>query len=81
MHCLCIGLYLLWFCCHFVVCVCFAVLQFGFLTIFCAAFPLAPLFALINNIIEIRVDASKFITQLRRPIAERAATIGQCVKL
>ncbi|XP_025099649.1 LOW QUALITY PROTEIN: anoctamin-1-like [Pomacea canaliculata] len=52
------------------------VLQFGFLTIFCAAFPLAPLFALLNNIIEIRVDASKFITQLRRPIAERAATIG-----
>nr|KAG5704950.1 hypothetical protein BaRGS_022792 [Batillaria attramentaria] len=52
------------------------VLQFGFLTIFCAAFPLAPLFALINNIMEIRVDASKFITQLRRPIAERSATIG-----
>ncbi|KAK7494503.1 hypothetical protein BaRGS_00014156 [Batillaria attramentaria] len=51
------------------------VLQFGFLTIFCAAFPLAPLFALINNIMEIRVDASKFITQLRRPIAERSATI------
>lgn len=52
------------------------VLQFGFLTIFCAAFPLAPLFALINNIIEIRVDASKFITQLRRPVADKAATIG-----
>lgn len=57
--------------------ICLAVLQFGFLTIFCAAFPLAPLFALLNNIIEIRVDASKFITQLRRPIAERAATIGE----
>ena len=56
------------------------VLQFGFLTIFCAAFPLAPLFALMNNIMEIRVDANKFTTQLRRPIAERAATIGQLLK-
>ncbi|XP_076467087.1 anoctamin-1-like isoform X3 [Babylonia areolata] len=52
------------------------VLQFGFLTIFSAAFPLAPLFALLNNVVEIRVDASKFITQLRRPVAERAANIG-----
>lgn len=52
------------------------VLQFGFLTIFCAAFPLAPLFALLNNVVEIRVDASKFITQLRRPIADRSANIG-----
>ena len=57
------------------------VLQFGFLTIFCAAFPLAPLFALMNNIMEIRVDANKFTTQLRRPIAERAATIGQLLNL
>ena len=30
------------------------VIQFGFITIFVAAFPLAPLFALINNILEIR---------------------------
>ncbi|XP_041352260.1 anoctamin-1-like isoform X5 [Gigantopelta aegis] len=52
------------------------VLQFGFLTIFCAAFPLAPLFSLLNNIIEIRTDALKFITHLRRPMAERVATIG-----
>ena len=66
--------------CH-VFCCCFPVLQFGFLTIFCAAFPLAPLFALMNNIMEIRVDANKFTTQLRRPIAERAATIGQLLNL
>ncbi|ESO84177.1 hypothetical protein LOTGIDRAFT_108628, partial [Lottia gigantea] len=52
------------------------VLQFGFLTIFCSAFPLAPLFALLNNVIEIRVDANKLITGLRRPMAERAADIG-----
>ena len=30
------------------------VIQFGFITIFVAAFPLAPLFALLNNILEIR---------------------------
>ncbi|KAE8749817.1 hypothetical protein FOCC_FOCC003555 [Frankliniella occidentalis] len=35
------------------------VLQFGFITIFVAAFPLAPLFALLNNWVEIRLDAHK----------------------
>ena len=53
------------------------VLQFGFVTIFVAAFPLAPIFALLNNIIEIRADANKFVTQLRRPMAARTATIGK----
>ncbi|XP_076350332.1 anoctamin-2-like isoform X1 [Tachypleus tridentatus] len=52
------------------------VLQFGFVTIFVVAFPLAPLFALINNITEIRLDARKFITFLRRPVAERVKNIG-----
>ena len=52
------------------------VIQFGFVTIFVAAFPLAPLFALLNNIIEIRVDAYKFATQWKRPLAERAQDIG-----
>ncbi|CAF5192269.1 unnamed protein product, partial [Rotaria magnacalcarata] len=37
------------------------VLQFGFITIFVAAFPVAPFFALINNWIEIRLDASKLV--------------------
>lgn len=36
-----------------------------------AAFPLAPLLALLNNIFEIRLDAYKFTTMLRRPIPER----------
>ncbi|CAH1775497.1 unnamed protein product [Owenia fusiformis] len=52
------------------------VLQFGFITIFVAAFPLAPLFALLNNWIEIRLDAAKFVTENRRPVAERAQDIG-----
>ncbi|XP_058161610.1 anoctamin-3 isoform X5 [Dasypus novemcinctus] len=52
------------------------VLQFGFTTIFVAAFPLAPLLALLNNIIEIRLDAYKFVTQWRRPLPARATDIG-----
>ncbi|XP_076341960.1 anoctamin-4-like isoform X3 [Tachypleus tridentatus] len=52
------------------------VLQFGFVTIFVVAFPLAPLFALLNNITEIRLNARKFITFLRRPVAERVKNIG-----
>ncbi|XP_058542572.1 anoctamin-1 [Neofelis nebulosa] len=53
-----------------------AVIQFGFVTLFVASFPLAPLFALLNNIIEIRLDAKKFVTELRRPVAVRAKDIG-----
>lgn len=41
-----------------------------------AAFPLAPLFALLNNICEIRLDAYKMIAQARRPIAETVENIG-----
>ncbi|KAL3094371.1 hypothetical protein niasHS_004697 [Heterodera schachtii] len=33
------------------------VIQLGFVTVFVAAFPLAPLFALVNNILEICFDA------------------------
>ena len=51
-------------------------LQFGFITIFVAAFPLAPLFALINNWVEIRRDAQKFVCETRRAVAERAENIG-----
>ena len=54
-----------------------AVIQFGFVTLFVASFPLAPLFALLNNIIEIRLDAKKFVTELRRPVAIRAKDIGK----
>ena len=53
-----------------------AVIQYGFITLFVAAFPLAPLFALINNIIEIRLDAYKMVTTKRRQLALRAQDIG-----
>ena len=54
----------------------FLAIQYGFVTLFVAAFPLAPFFALANNIIEIRLDAFKYLTQCRRPRAERASDIG-----
>uniref|UniRef100_A0A8C0E8P4 Anoctamin n=1 Tax=Bubo bubo TaxID=30461 RepID=A0A8C0E8P4_BUBBB len=52
------------------------IIQFGFVTLFVASFPLAPLFALLNNIIEVRLDAKKFVTELRRPDTVRAKDIG-----
>lgn len=53
-----------------------AVIQFGFITLFVASFPLAPLLALMNNILEIRVDSWKLTTQYRRPVAAKAHSIG-----
>lgn len=51
-------------------------IQFGFITLFVASFPLAPLLALLNNVIEIRVDSWKLTTQFRRPVAAKAHSIG-----
>eukprot|EP01135_Chromosphaera_perkinsii_P006429 Nk52_evm3s495 gene=Nk52_evmTU3s495 len=52
------------------------ILQFGYVTLFVSAFPVAPVFALLNNIFEIRIDATKFLTSVRRPPAIRAEDIG-----
>lgn len=57
------------------------VLQFGFITIFVAAFPLAPLFALLNNWVEVRLDAQKYVCENRRIVAERAENIGIWFKI
>ena len=47
------------------------VIQYGFITVFVCAFPLAPLFALVNNMIELRADAKKLLEKHRRPIAQK----------
>jgi hypothetical protein len=52
------------------------VIQFGYVTMFAAAFPLTATLALINNIIEIRVDAMKLLTCYRRPSFNSAQDIG-----
>lgn len=64
------------FFCKYFVLLSFIVLQYGFVTLFVAAFPLAPLFALLNNIAEIRLDAYKMVKEARRPLAERVEDIG-----
>ncbi|KAM6926008.1 anoctamin-2 [Lycodopsis pacificus] len=51
-------------------------IQYGFVSLFVASFPLAPAFALLNNVIEIRLDAAKFVTELRRPDPVRCKDIG-----
>lgn len=52
------------------------VIQYGYVTLFVSAFPIAPLFASINNIIEIRVDGWKLVHNNRRPWPTGAEDIG-----
>lgn len=54
----------------------FPVMQFSFTTIFVAAFPLAPLLALVNNIFEIRLDAIKMVRLERRIVPRKTNDIG-----
>ncbi|XP_055891535.1 anoctamin-10-like isoform X2 [Biomphalaria glabrata] len=51
-------------------------IQFGYVYLFSSAFPLAALWALINNFIEIRTDAFKLCRVFQRPFAESANNIG-----
>lgn len=51
-------------------------LQFGFMTLFINAFPLAPLFALINNAFEMRMDARKTLIKSQRCVPYIAQDIG-----
>lgn len=57
------------------------VVQFSFTTIFVAAFPLAPLLALINNIFEIRLDAIKMVRLERRLVPRKTNDIGVWTKV
>jgi hypothetical protein len=57
------------------------VVQFGFLLLFSCAFPIAPLFALVNNLIEVRADAKRMLTSHQRPVTLRAKDIGLWQKI
>ncbi|XP_059203387.1 anoctamin-9 [Centropristis striata] len=57
------------------------VVQFSFTTIFVAAFPLAPLLALINNVFEIRLDAIKMVSLERRLVPRKTNDIGVWTRL
>ncbi|NWV03665.1 ANO9 protein, partial [Ptilonorhynchus violaceus] len=52
------------------------VIQYSFTTIFVAAFPLAPLLAFFNNIVEIHMDAIKMMRLHRRMVPRKANDIG-----
>ncbi|GAB1292888.1 Anoctamin-9 [Apodemus speciosus] len=51
-------------------------IQYGFTTIFVAAFPLAPLLALFSNLVEIRLDAIKMVRLQQRLVPRKAKDIG-----
>ncbi|GLT55931.1 hypothetical protein SLA2020_290120 [Shorea laevis] len=51
-------------------------LQFGMIMMFACAFPLAFVFAAINNLTEIRTDALKLLVMFKRPVPRAAATMG-----
>lgn len=53
-----------------------AVIQFGYVTLFAASFPITAVLALLNNLIEIRTDAMKLLDGTRRPKYSCAADIG-----
>ena len=51
-------------------------MQFGYVTFFSWAFPLAPACALINNLIEMRSDGFKLCHLAQRPLAFKSGGIG-----
>ena len=53
------------------------VLQYGFITIFVAAFPLAPLIAMLVNFVKIRFDAYQLLNKMNRPVPQRVFDIGK----
>ncbi|KIJ65626.1 hypothetical protein HYDPIDRAFT_88265 [Hydnomerulius pinastri MD-312] len=52
------------------------VTQFGYIALWSAIWPPAPVMALLNNHIEIRLDAFMIAVHTRRPIPVRPGTIG-----
>lgn len=51
-------------------------LQFGYVFLFSAVYPLAAVFALLNNVIEVKSDAFKLTKVCRRPFGQAMADIG-----
>ncbi|KAL8165456.1 UNVERIFIED_CONTAM: Anoctamin-10, partial [Gekko kuhli] len=51
-------------------------LQFGYVSLFSCVYPLAAVFAVLNNITEMYSDALKMCSIFKRPFSEPAANIG-----
>ncbi|CAG2218074.1 unnamed protein product [Mytilus edulis] len=52
------------------------IIQYGFLMLFAASLPIAPLIVIITNLIDMRIDAYRLLWLYRRPVAKRAQDIG-----
>jgi len=52
------------------------IIQYGYITLFAAAFPLAPLLALFNNVIEMHTDSFKWLTSYNKPFHRATDDIG-----
>ena len=52
------------------------IIQFGYMTFFATNFPLVPLLALLNNMVELRSDAIKLCYYHQRPMSERGEGMG-----
>lgn len=52
------------------------ILNYGYVILFSAAFPLLPLLALIHNYIEIKIDAWRLCNQCQRPIPIASNSVG-----
>lgn len=57
------------------------VIDFGYIVLFSAAFPIAPFLALIMSNIEIRVDSIKICYLTKRPYPQVAKDIGMWTKI
>jgi len=51
-------------------------IQMGYVILFSAAYPLAGVWAFLNNVVEIRSDAFKLVNGIQRPFIKRVADIG-----
>ena len=51
------------------------VVEFGYVTLFVSACPIVPFLALVNNLIELRLDAKKLARERRRPVLSRCGRV------
>ncbi len=57
------------------------VLQFGYITMFAPAFPLAPLFSMLCNLLELKINLNNMAYNNKRFIAMGASGIGSWSKI
>ena len=51
-------------------------IQFGYVTVFSSVYPTAAMWALLDNIIDMRVGSTKYCLAYQRPFGQRVASIG-----